>query len=98
MKVSEITVSDVKEYIRDTADDDAVVADIMASAKGFIASQTGLTVDEIDEIPEMSYAFKCLCADMYDERSAVALSDKLNPIVQTIIHAHRVNMIGGASE
>ena len=92
--LSGVTLDEVKAYIRVTDnEDDALITDIMSAAKGYILSYTGLTADEADELSEMTIAFKCLCADMYDQRTASVSSEKENPIVRNILNMHRKNLV-----
>lgn len=93
MKLSEITAETVKDYIRADEDDSAVVTAIMEAAKGSLVSETGLTLGELDVIPEMYYAFMCLCAEMYDTRNMHVQADRLNPTAQLIINMHRKNLV-----
>lgn len=94
VKLSGVTLDDVKNYIRVTDnDDDKLITDIMSAATGYMLSYTALTADEIDEFPEMVIALKCLCADMYDVRTAAVSSEKENPIVRNILNMHRKNLV-----
>lgn len=93
MKLSEITAETVKDYIRADEDDNAVVTAIMSAASGVLASETGLTLEELDGISEMYYAFMCLCAEMYDTRNMHVQTDRLNPTAQLIINMHRKNLV-----
>ena len=96
MKISEVTLSEVKSYLRITdTDDDSLLEIILAAATSYILSYTALTAEEADLIPELSIAMMCLCADMYDVRTSQISDDKQNPIVRTILNMHRRNCIGG---
>lgn len=96
MKVSEITLSNVKGYLRIAdSDDDTLLTAILAAANGYILSYTALTAEEADTIAELPIALMCLCSDMYDVRTSQVSSDKQNPIVSTILNMHRRNCIGG---
>ena len=96
MKISEVTLNEVKAYLRimDT-DDDSQLEIILAAATSYILSYTALTAEEADLIPELSIALMCLCSDMYDVRTSQASNDKQNPIVSTVLNMHRRNCIGG---
>lgn len=94
MKISEVTLTEVKSYLRITdTDDDSLLTIIMVAATSYILSYTALTVEEADTIPELSIAMMCLCADMYDVRTSQISDDKQNPIVRTILNMHRRNLI-----
>ena len=96
MKISEVTLTEVKSYLRITdTDDDSLLEIILAAATSYILSYTALTAEEADTITELSIALMCLCSDMYDVRTSQASNDKQNPIVSTILNMHRRNCIGG---
>ena len=96
MKISEVTLTEVKAYLRVTdTDDDSLLEIILAAATSYILSFTALTAEEADLIPELSIALMCLCSDMYDVRTSQASNDKQNPIVSTVLNMHRRNCIGG---
>lgn len=94
MKVSEITLESVKQSLRIDYDyDNEMLLDIMENATGYLVSQTGMTMEEIDDIPEMGYAFKCLCGSMYGCREMTADNIKPNPTAENIIAMHRRNYL-----
>lgn len=94
VKLSGVTLEDVKNYIRVLDnEDDKLISDIMSAAKGYILSYTSLRLEEADELSEMVIAFKCLCADMYDVRTASVSTEKENPIVRNILNMHRRNLV-----
>lgn len=94
VRLSGVTLEDVKNYIRVLDnEDDKLISDIMSAAKGYILSYTNLTAEQTDEFSEMVIAFKCLCADMYDVRTASVSAEKENPIVRNILNMHRRNLV-----
>ena len=97
VKLSEVTLDDVKVYIRaeDVTDEAGLklIRDIMSAAKGYILSYTSLSAERVDELPEMVIAYKCLCSDMYDVRTASVSQAKENPIVRNILNMHRNNLV-----
>lgn len=94
VKLSNVSLDDVKNYIRVTGnEDDVLITDIMSAATGYILSYTELSAEEADAFPEMTIALKCLCADMYDVRTAYVSTEKENPIVRNILDMHRRNLV-----
>ena len=92
MKVSKVTLESVKKSLRIDYDyDNELLLEIMESARGHLISQTGLSAEEIDAIPEMVYAFKCICGSMYSSREMTAENIKPNPTAEGIIAEHRSN-------
>ena len=95
MKVSEITVDYIAEYIRvDTNVIDLRELEVMLNAaKAFIRNYTGLTDTEIDEHEDISIAVYVLCEDMYDNRSYYVDKSNLNKVVETILGMHCINLL-----
>lgn len=95
MKLLDITLDTVKSYTHiDFDDDDSLIADvIMPSAKHYLESFTGLTLEELNEFEDVSIAFLCLVSDMYDNRQTTVSNDKVNPTTDFILNTHRVNFL-----
>lgn len=95
MKLLDITLDTVKSYTHiDFDDDDSLIADvIMSSARNYIESFTGLTLEELNEFEDVSIAFLCLVSDMYDNRQTTVSNDKINPTTDFILNTHRTNFL-----
>ena len=94
MKISTLNLQSVKGYLRiDTEEDDELLGGIMLAAEGLIVSLTGLPAEAVRDVPEMGYAYLCICQQMYDVRDMTVSKDSLNPIVHQIIYAHAVNYL-----
>ncbi|WP_066452672.1 head-tail connector protein [Anaerotruncus rubiinfantis] len=94
MKPSEITPDEVIKYARmDDMDADLSPEALLAAAKAFVKSYTGLTDEELDKHEEISIAILALCADMYDNRQSTVENDKVNRVVETILGLHSVNLL-----
>lgn len=92
--VSTITLAEVKKAARiDYDTDDDLITGIMESAKSYLMNYTGLTMEQIDELPEFVHAFYALCIDMYDNRGVIGENTRLNPTVRQICAMHRVNYL-----
>lgn len=95
MKLLDITLDTVKAYTHiDFEDDDTLLADvIMPSAKSYLTSFTGLSLEQLNEHEDVSIAFLCLVSDMYDNRQTTVSTNKINPTTDFILNAHRVNFL-----
>lgn len=102
MKVSEVTLATLKNYIRvDHDEDDVLLGAILVGAKAFIKGYTGLPlVDDlateeiehnIDQHEDISIALLVLCSEMYDNRSYSVDNHEVNPVVRTILQMYSVN-------
>lgn len=95
MKLLDITLDTIKSYTHiDFDDDDSLIADvIMPSARNYMESFTGLTLEELNEFEDVSIAFLCLVSDMYDNRQTTVSNDKINPTTDFILNTHRTNFL-----
>ena len=94
MKISTLNLSSVKGYLRiDTEEDDELLGGIMAAAEGLIVSLTGLSAEAVRDVPEMGYAYLCICQQMYDVRDYTVSKDSVNPMAMAIIYGHAVNYL-----
>lgn len=95
MKVSEITVSNVADYLRlDTGEyTDTELQVLIDTAKAFIKSYTGLDDTGIDLHEDFVIVVYILCQDMYDNRSLYVDKSNLNKIVDRILGMHCTNLL-----
>lgn len=96
MKVSEITYTDIADYIRLTeisAEEEKLLTNLLIVAKEFIKSYTGLSVEEIDKHEDFYIVVFVLCQDMYDNRTLYVDKGNLNKVVETILGLHCVNLL-----
>lgn len=95
MKVSEVTVTNVAEYLRleDGEYTESELDNLLNVARKFIKSYTGLSEDEIDTHEDFYIVVMVLCQDMYDNRSMYVDKNNLNKVVETILGMHSVNLL-----
>lgn len=93
--MSEVTVTNVAEYLRleEGEYSEALLTSLLNTAKEFIKSYTGLTIDQIDEHEDFYIVVMILCQDMYDNRSMYVDKNNLNKVVETILGMHSVNLL-----
>ena len=92
--VSDLTVAMVKNYLRiDTTADDSLLAMILAAAKRYCKSYTGLTDEELDLCEDIPLAVLALCADMYELRQATTATLQVNPTTLQILSQHSVALL-----
>lgn len=95
-KVSEITYSDVADYIRlveVTQDYQKTLNNLIGIAKTFIASYTGHTIEELDDYQDFIIVVLILCQDMWDNRTLYVDKATLSYPVETILNMHSVNLL-----
>jgi uncharacterized phage protein (predicted DNA packaging) len=94
MKVSEVTVDTVKNYIRvDYDQDDELIQAILIGSVAYIQSYTGLSKESLDLYEEITIALFVLCSEMYDNRSFSVDNAEVNPVVTTILSMHSTNYL-----
>lgn len=95
-KVSDITVSDIRNYLRIselTEADEKYLETIKNVAIDFIKNNTGVDDDTIDQYADFIIVVYVLCQDMYDTRSYYVDGNNVNKVVQTILDMHSRNLL-----
>lgn len=94
MTVSELTVDNVKNYLRvDTDIDDTLLAVILPAAKRFCAQYTGLTLEALDSYEDMPLAVLAVAADMYEVRQVTLNGTQINPTTAQILGTYSTNLL-----
>ena len=100
MKVSEITIKELSDYLKLdfeslTEEEKAELSTFLSSAKAFILEYTGLNSEEIDGHETFVIAVYVLVQDMYDNRCYYVDKSNLNQVVEHILNMHSVNLLWG---
>ncbi|MGL4735884.1 MAG: head-tail connector protein [Cellulosilyticaceae bacterium] len=67
MKLSEITLPIVKEYLRQDGDeDDRLIEAIINGSKAYVANYTGQTIEELENQEDVAISVLVLVAEFYD--------------------------------
>lgn len=101
MKVSEITIDDIADYIRLIEVSNSEKKELQTYlniAKNFISNYTGIQIssdiegaETLDSHEDFIIVVYILCQDMYDNRSLYVDSKSINKTVQTILDMHTRN-------
>ena len=95
-KFSEITVSDLTNYLRLTEvsqADESLLGTILAAAKNYVLGYTGRAVEEADTFPEFTIAVYVMAEDMFDKRSYIVDSATTNETVNSILGMRSMNLL-----
>lgn len=95
-KVSDITATDVAEYLRlddVTTSDTNTLNTMIAVAKSYISNYTGHTETELDSYKDFVIVVLILCQDMWDNRALYVDKSTLNDTVETILSMHSINLL-----
>ena len=94
MKISEVTITDLKEYANVDHDyDDKIFSNILLAAKSYIKSYTGLNDEQVDKKEDLTIALMVLCNEMYDNRVFSVQDNKANTVIANILDMHSVNLL-----
>ena len=94
VKVSEITVKDIADYIRlsdPSAEDTSFLTKCLEIAKSYIKNYTG--VEDLDKQADFVICVYLLCQDMYDNRSIYTDKATPNKTFDTILNLHCSNLL-----
>lgn len=98
-KVSDITFTEVADYLRLTEDliedenNVAFITSTISIAKAFISNYTGISEENLDNYGDFPIVVLALCQDMYDNRSLYVDNTNLNKMVETILGMHQTNLL-----
>ena len=94
MKISDISLIDVKNYLHVYHDeDDKLLTAILQAAKSFVRNYTGLSGEKLNISDDLSVAVFILSAELYDNRVYTMDNTDVNPVIQTILDMHSVNLL-----
>jgi hypothetical protein len=94
MKISEITISEIKNYLHvyHTEDDNLLTA-ILVASKAFVRNYTGLSAEMLDISDDLSMVVFILASELYDNRVYTVENNNINPAIQSILNMHSVNLL-----
>ena len=95
MKLSALSIEELKTYCRAEDEEDSVFEIILDACKAFIRGQTGLTDDEMDKYEDLTMAAMILASDMYDNRAYQQKQAKVtaNMAVKAIIDQYQMTIL-----
>lgn len=95
MKVSEISVQNVVDYLRlnEGEYDNSFITTLISVSKAYIKSYTGLSDEQVDTHEDFIIVVYILCQDMYDNRTMYVENKNLNRVVETILGMHCINLL-----
>lgn len=96
MKISEVTIEDLKEYAHEDDDSPEIIKTfntILVACKSYIKSYTGLTVEEMDNEEDLTIVLMVLANEVYDNRTFTVQDDKVNKFIKSILDMHSRNLL-----
>lgn len=96
MKVSELTLDVIKQYLRiDNNDDDILLDALKSSAIMFAKSYMGCTEADLERYPDVTIVVLSLISDSYEVRQFTTSTVTTNPIMQGVLDLHCQNFLDG---
>lgn len=95
-KISEITQTDLVDYLRISELDSSqtqLLTTIQAAATNYIVGVTGLTLEQLDNYPDLTLALYALVQDMYDNRAIYVDKANISDTISTILNMYRTNLL-----
>lgn len=94
MKISDISLETVKDYLKVENDiEDGLIDNILTASKNYVKNYTGLTDAEIDTKEDITLVVLVLVNEMYSNREYTVDKNILNPVVTSILNMHSVNLL-----
>ena len=94
MKISEIELLDVKNYLHVYhAEDDKLISAILVAAKSFVKNYTGLSEENLNISDDLSMAVFILASELYDNRVYTVDNTSVNPVIKAILDMHSVHLL-----
>ena len=97
MKLSELDLPLVKEYLRQDGDeDDRLIQAIVEASKSYICNYTGQSIEQLEEYEGVNIAVLVLIAEFYDNRT-INVNDRLNlridMMLEGLLGRHSINLL-----
>ena len=97
MKLSELDLPLVKEYLRQDGDeDDRLILAIIEASKSYIRNYIGQSQEQLEEHEDITIVVLVLVAEFYDNRT-INVNDRLNLRLNTMLEGllgrHSMNLL-----
>lgn len=99
MKVSEITLPVLKQYLRVDGDDDNVLLTAyLDSAKDYMCSYLGCSVADLDKYAPLAVVAMAIVADSFEVRQFTSSTITKNPLIQEMLAMYCDNFLEVSDE
>lgn len=99
MKVSEIDLPTLKQYLRvDGDDDDILLTAYLDSAKEYMCSYLGCTVGELDKYTPLAVVAMAIVADAFEVRQFTSTTITKNPLIEQMLAMYCDNLLEVSDE
>lgn len=95
MKVSELTLNTIKQYLRvDGNNDDILLQMLLDASVQYCTSYMGCTKADLEKYEDVTVVILGLISDSYEVRQFTTSTITLNPIMQGVLDLHCGNFLG----
>lgn len=97
MKLSELDLHLVKDYLRQDGDEDErLIQAIIEASKSYVCNYTGQSIEQLEEYEDVTIAVLVLIAEFYDNRTINVngrLNLRMNTMLEGLLGRHSINFI-----
>ena len=95
MKLSQITAERAFHFARAENQEELALFEevLLPAASAYLQDYTGLTVEDLEGMPDAALACLVLCSFLYDNRSMVVENSRVNRVLESCLDAHRRNLL-----
>ena len=95
MKVSELNLNVIKQYLRiDSNNDDILLDALLSAAIQYCTSYMGCSKTDLDKYEDVTIVVLSLISDSYEVRQFTTSTVTLNPVMQGVLDLHCSNFLG----
>lgn len=94
MKVSEVTLETLKQYLRvDGDDDDILLTAYLDGAKEYMCSYLGCTEKDLDNYAPLAVVTMAIVSDAYEVRQFTSSTITKNPLIEQMLSMYCDNFL-----
>lgn len=94
MKITDVTIENLKNYAHVYHDEDNILFEaILTACRKYIESYTGLTPEILDTHEDITIALLVLSNELYDNRVYTIEGTNVNRVVKSILDIHSINLL-----
>ncbi|SFC15004.1 head-tail connector protein [Clostridium uliginosum] len=93
MKINEVTTELLINYCNAYEEDSGLLEIFKDASINYIKSYTGLTIEEMNSMDDLTIALLVLVSGMFDNRSIEADKSNINLILDSILGLHSKNLV-----
>lgn len=95
MTLSQITAERAFNFARAENQEELALFEevFLPAARAYLQDYTGLSVEDLEGMPDATLACLVLCSFLYDNRSMVVENSRVNRVLESCLDSHRRNLL-----